>query len=69
MKQITLILHYDDDELAENMYQVLKDVYQHKENGSVASFSGRDIVRLELKGPNDSRWICNLHNAALTEQA
>lgn len=57
MKQITLVLHYDDDELAGAMYQALKDVYRYKENGSVVSFSGRDIRHLELNGPNDKPFL------------
>lgn len=53
MKQITLVLHYDDDELADAMYKVFKDVRQYRENGSFASIDGRSIVHVEIKGPND----------------
>lgn len=53
MKQITVVLHYDDDEVAEKRYKVLKDAKKYQEYGSVISFAGRDIVHVEIKGPND----------------
>lgn len=53
MKQITIILHYDDDEFAEDVYRVLKDVKKFGEQGSVYTVMGREIIHVELKGPND----------------
>lgn len=52
MKQITLVLHYDDDSLAEEVYASLKQIQRDEPEQSLAIF-GEEIRDVKIKGPND----------------
>lgn len=52
MKQITLVLHYDDDSLAEAVYASLIQIKRHEPDQNIAIF-GEEIVDVKIKGPND----------------
>lgn len=62
MKQITLVLHYEDDAEAEEIYQILRYTQQRdtpEEMHIIAIRCGSDSIRmLKLQGPHDSaeRW-------------
>lgn len=61
MKQLTLVLHYEDDAEAEEVYQILRYTRDRspEEMHVIAIRCGSDSIRmLKLQGPNDSaeRW-------------
>lgn len=55
MKQVTLVLHFNDDENAEEIYDLLKTIRYHAPEGTpfVIGVTEGKIVGLEIKGPND----------------
>lgn len=52
MKQITIVLHYDSDEEAEQMYASLRQIWREEPDQSM-SIIGEEIRLVEIKGPND----------------
>lgn len=58
MKQVTIVLHYEDDAEAEEIYQLLRHTRNRDTDEEimfvVAIRGGRDSIReLKLQGPND----------------
>ena len=52
MKQITLVLHYENDDIAEEAYKVLKTLRKIPQDMPIVILSP-EIRKLEIKGPND----------------
>lgn len=52
VKQITIILHYDNDKEAEQVYASLRQIWR-KEPEQAMSILGEEILLVEIRGPND----------------
>lgn len=54
MKQVTLVLHFDDNEKAKEVYDLLRAVRTHAPEGTplMIAHPGK-IVDVQIKGPND----------------
>lgn len=52
MKQITIVLHFEDDAEAQAIYNSLKQIWREEPDQSM-SILGSEIVDVKIKGPND----------------